>query len=48
MSVMDTSIEAFRAMLVESIAFWYNLMPEEIQDIVYDAVLTADDEFMGL
>jgi hypothetical protein len=39
---------ALRAGFVEWLQFWYSLMPEEVQNVVYDAVLGADDDIMGL
>lgn len=40
--------EVFRATIVASIQFWYSFLPDEVQNVIYDAVLSADDDIMGV
>lgn len=44
---IEVAMEVFRALVFESMKFWYNMLPDEVQNLIYDAVLGADDD-MGL
>jgi hypothetical protein len=47
-ATMNTQMEVFRACLVEGVAFWFRLLPDEVQNLIYDGIHAADSDIMGV